>query len=338
MIDTIIEEYTVKPVVMGILGVADHYHRRVRIPVGELAEVRMKGVASRNLKRAESAAAAWKLEKGYGSYDELLADDEIEAVYIPLPNHMHGEWIKRCADAGKHVLCEKPLELNHDLAADAVAYAESKEILLMEAFMYRFHPQWIRAKELIEIGEIDTPRAVHTIFSYDLKDPTNIRNIPKYGGGAILDIGCYAVSSARFLLDREPSRAISLLDRHPEFGTDVLVSGMLDFGSARSVFTVSTTIAPQQTVTVFGTGGSLTMNVPFNAYPDVPLSVTVETGVGTREVMCGPSDQYAEMFKAFALAVRNGGPAPTPPADALANMKVLDALFRSAESDGWETV
>ena len=327
-----------KPLVMGILGVADHYHLRVRIPVGGLAEVRMKGVASRKLERAKSAAAAWKLEKGYGSYDELLADDEIEAVYIPLPNHMHGEWIKRCADAGKHVLCEKPLDLDHDRAADSVAYAESKGILLMEAFMYRFHPQWIRAKELIEIGEIGDPRTVHTIFSYDLQDPTNIRNVRKFGGGAILDIGCYAVSSARFLLGREPIRAISLLERHPEFDTDVLVSGMLDFGSARSVFTVSTTFAPQQTVTVFGTGGSLTVNVPFNAYPDVPLPVTVETGVSTREVMCGPADQYAEMFKAFAFAVRDGGPAPTPPSDALANMKVLDALFRSAESDGWETV
>jgi len=328
----------VKPLVMGILGVADHYHLRVRIPVGGLTEVRMKGVASRKLERAESAAAAWKLEKGYGSYDELLADDEIEAVYIPLPNHMHGEWIKRCAGAGKHVLCEKPLELNYDRTADAVAYAESKSILLMEAFMYRFHPQWIRAKELIEIGEIGDPRAVHTIFSYDLQDPTNIRNVRKFGGGAILDIGCYAVSSARFLLGREPIRAISLLERHPEFDTDMLVSGMIDFGSARSVFTVSTTFAPQQTVTVFGTGGSLTVNVPFNAYPDVPLPVTVETGVSTREVMCGPADQYAEMFKAFAHAIRNGGPAPTPPTDALANMKVLDALFRSAESDGWETV
>ena len=332
------EETTVKPLVMGVLGVSDHYHIRVRIPVGELDEVRMKGVASRKLKRAESAAASWKLEKAYGSYDELLADTEIEAVYIPLPNHMHGEWIKKCADAGKHVLCEKPLELDHDRAADAVAYAEAKGIVLMEAFMYRFHPQWIRARELIEIGEIGAPLTIHTIFGYDLQDPANIRNIRKYGGGAILDIGCYAVSSARFLLGGEPNRAISLMERHPEFDTDVLVSGMLDFGSARSVFTVSTNIAPQQKVAVYGTGGSLVVNVPFNAYPDVPMKVTVETGVGTRELMCGPSDQYAQMFKAFAGAVRNGSPVPTPPSDALANMKVLDALFRSAESDGWEKV
>ena len=323
---------------MGILGVSDHYHLRVRLPVAGIGEVRMKAVASRNLKRAEAAASKWGLEKGYGSYDELLADDEIEAIYIPLPNHMHGEWIKKCADSGKHVLCEKPLELNHDLAADAVAYAESRGVLLMEAFMYRFHPQWIRAKELIEIGEIGAPRSIHTIFSYDLQDPTNIRNVREYGGGAILDIGCYAVSSARFLLGAEPSRAISLIERHPEFDTDVLVSGMLDFGDARSVFTVATNIAPQQKVRVYGTGGSLTVEVPFNAYPDVTLAVTVETGVGTREVMFGPADQYAAMFAAFATAVRAGGPVPTPPSDALANMKVLEALFRSAESGGWEPV
>lgn len=327
-----------KPLVMGVLGVADHYHLRVRVPVAGLREVRMKGVASRDLRRAENAAARWGLERGYGSYDELLRDDEIEAVYIPLPNHLHGEWIRKCADAGKHVLCEKPLDLNHARAADAVAYAESRGIVLMEAFMYRFHPQWIRARQLVEIGEIGEPRAIHTIFSYDLQDPKNIRNIREYGGGAILDIGCYAVSSARFLLGREPSRVVSILQRHPEFDTDVLVSAMLDFGSTQSLFTVSTTFAPQQTVSVFGTGGALTLRVPFNAYPDVPLTVTVQTGVGTRDVLCGPADQYAELFTAFARAVRSGGPAPTPPSDALANMKVLDALFHSAESGGWVPV
>jgi predicted dehydrogenase len=332
------EEKTVKPLVMGMLGVSDHYNLRVSVPVAGIDEVRMKAVASRDITRAGEAASRWGLEKAYGSYDELLADDEIEAVYIPLPNHLHGEWIRKCADAGKHVLCEKPLELNHDRAAEAVAYAESKGILLMEAFMYRFHPQWIRAKELLQIGEIGTPRSIHTIFTFDLNDPTNIRNIREFGGGAILDIGCYAVSSARFLFDREPVRVVSMMDRHPDFETDVLVSGMLDFGDARSVFTVSTNTAPQQKVRVYGSGGSLTVDVPFNAYPDVPLKVTVETGVGTRDIMCGPADQYAEMFTAFAGAIRAGGPVPTPPSDALANMKVLDALFRSAETGGWVEV
>jgi predicted dehydrogenase len=337
MVPSTMEEERMKPLTMGILGVADHYRLRVRVPIAGLDEVRMKGVASRDRARAEAAAREWGLEKGYGSYDELLADDEIEAVYIPLPNHLHGEWIRKCADAGKHVLCEKPIELDHARAAEAVAYAEKKGVLLMEAFMYRFHPQWMRAKELMEMGEIGSPQAIHTIFSYENLDPGNIRNIREVGGGAILDIGCYAVSSARFLMDAEPSRVVCTLERHPQFDTDSLVSAMLDFDTARALFTVGTAMAPQQQVTVFGTGGSLTVHVPFNAYPDVPMKVTVETGVGVRELACGPADQYAELFRAFAEAVRSGGPVPTPPTDALANMRVLDALFRSAESGAWET-
>jgi predicted dehydrogenase len=298
----------------------------------------MKAVASRTRQRADEAARRWKLECGYGSYEQLLEDDEIEAVYIPLPNHLHGEWIRKCADAGKHVLCEKPLEMNLQRATDAVHYADSKGVMVMEAFMYRFHPQWVRARELIRIGEIGQPRSVHTIFSYNNQDPTNIRNIREFGGGALLDIGCYAVSSARFLLDAEPSRVVSLLTRHPDFDTDELVSAILDFQSARSIFTVSTTMKPGQKVHVYGTAGTLTINIPFNAYPDVPMKVTVETGLGIREVMCGPADQYGVMFTAFADAVRAGGPVPTPSSDALANMRVLDALFRSAETGGWETV
>ena len=327
-----------KPLTMGILGIATHYRLRVRVPISGVAEVRMKGVASRDKGRADAAAKEWGLETGYGSYEELLKDEEIEAVYIPLPNHLHGEWIRKCADAGKHILCEKPLDLNYAAAAEAVRYAESKGVLLMEAFMYRFHPQWIRARQLLEIGEIGAPQSIHTIFSYDNQDPANIRNIPETGGGAILDIGCYAVSSARFLMGREPERVVCALERHPQFGTDSLVSAMLDFGDVRSLFTVSTAMASRQRVTVFGTGGSMTVHLPFNAYPDVPLRLTVQTGVGDREVACGPVDQYAEMFKVFAAAVRSGGPVPTPPSDALANMKVLDALFRSAESGSWEKV
>ena len=331
-------EETMKPLTMGILGVAEHFRLRVRVPVVGLEEVRIKGVASRSLERAKVAAAEWQFEKGYGSYDDLLADDEIEAVYIPLPNHLHGEWIKKCADAGKHILCEKPIDLDQARAREAVEYAESKGVLLMEAFMYRFHPQWIRARELVEIGEIGAPQAIHTIFTYNNQDPENIRNNPDIGGGALLDIGCYAVSSARFLLGQEPSRVVCTIERHPTFGTDSLASAILDFGGARALFTVSTAMWPKQQVRVFGTGGTLAVNLPFNAFPDVPLTVTMENDLGVREIATGPVDQYAEMFKAFAAAVRAGGPVPTPPSDALANMKVLDALFRSAETGRWEEV
>jgi predicted dehydrogenase len=327
-----------KPVTIGILGVADHFRLRVRVPVANLDTVRIEAIASRSLERAKAAAAEWQIDRAYGSYDELLADDGIEAVYIPLPNTMHVEWIKKCADAGKHVLCEKPLAGDYASAQDAVAYAESRGVLLMEGFMYRFHPQWLRTRELVQIGEIGEPRAIHTIFTYDNQDPANIRNRPEAGGGAILDIGCYAVSSARFLLGREPLRVVSMMERHPTFGTDVLVSAILDFGSARALFTVSTSTWFQEQVRVFGSGGTLTMNSPFNVFPDVPIVVGVENTVGTREVSFAPVDHFAEMFDAFAKAVRTDGLVPTPPADALANMKVLDALFRSAETGTWENV
>jgi len=324
-----------KPLKMGLLGVSWHYNLRVSAPVRKLDSVDMVAVGSRDLERAEDAARRWGLARGYGSYDEVLADDEIEAVYIPLPNHMHGEWIRKCADAGKHVLCEKPIELSAARAVEAIEYAERKGVLVMEAFMYRFHPQWILAKQLVSQGEIGEPRSIQTIFCFNLQDASNIRNIREYGGGAILDVGCYATSSSRFLLGREPERVVSRIERHPSFETDVFASGLLDFGPASAMFTVSTGLAPQQKVRVFGTGGSLTLDVPFNAYPDVPVTVTVENGVGTRNVACGPSDHYAEMFNAFASAVREGGPVPTPPSDAIANMRVLDAIFESAETGAW---
>lgn len=327
-----------KPVVMGILGVSAHYNLRVSDPVRKLEEVNMAVVGSRNQQRATAAAGKWGLSRGVGSYEEVLADPEVEAVYIPLPNHLHGEWIKKCADAGKHVLCEKPIDLDADQATEALDYAEKRGILVMEAFMYRFHPQWILAKKLVDVGEIGEPRSIQTIFCFNNQDPENIRNIREYGGGALLDIGCYAVSSARFLLGREPDRVAGRIERHPTFDTDVFVSALMDFGPASAMFTVSTGLAPRQTVRVYGTGGSLTVNLPFNAYPDVPLEVTVETGVGTRSVMCGPADQYAEMFRAFAAALRSGGPVPTPPADAVANMRVLDAIVAAAETGQWQAL
>jgi predicted dehydrogenase len=208
----------------------------------------------------------------------------------------------------------------------------------MEAFMYRFHPQWKRAREIVKAGEIGAVHAVSSLFTYMLKDPKNIRNILSAGGGGIPDIGCYAVSSARFLIGREPIRVMSLVTRDPDLGTDILSSGTLDFGTARCMFTVGTQTHPWQRVDVLGSGGALSVLLPFNAYPDAPLQLSVSTGVGTRQVYTPATDQYAEMFEAFSRAIREGGAAPTPPEDAVANMKVLDALFKSEKSGGWEKV
>ncbi|HYW81852.1 MAG TPA: Gfo/Idh/MocA family oxidoreductase [Spirochaetia bacterium] len=327
-----------KPVVWGILSVSTHYKLRIHTNLVKSPLVDMRGIASRSRDRAAEAARDLGLQKAYGSYEELLADKEIEAVYIPLPNHMHAEWVKKAADAGKHVLCEKPFAMDAQEAEQAVRHAERKGVLVMEAFMYRFHPQWKRAREIVRSGEIGDVRSVNTIFSYMLTDPTNIRNVLSSGGGAIPDIGCYAVSSARFLVGREPTRVVSLVHRDPKLKTDILTSGILDFGVARSIFTVGTQSYPWQRVEVLGSGGELSVQIPFNPFPDVPMQVVVTTGVGTRTYLSPTADQYVEMFEPFSRAVREGGPVPTPPQDAIDNMKVLDALFRSEKSGGWEQV
>jgi predicted dehydrogenase len=308
-----------KAVVWGVMSVSLHYGLRVHTYLAKSPMVQLRGIASRDKK-------------------ELLADKDIEAVYIPLPNHLHAEWVKKSADAGKHVLIEKPFALTAAEAEQAIKYAKSKGVLVMEAFMYRFHPQWKRAREIVKTGEIGTVHVVSTLYSYMLKDPTNIRNILSAGGGGIPDIGCYAVSSARFLVGREPLRVMSLIHRDAEMKTDILSSGILDFGTTRSMFTVGTQSHNWQHVSVLGSGGELTVNLPFNAYPDAPMQLTVNTGVGTRQVYTQPTDQYAEMFDAFSRAVREGGSEPTPPEDAIANMRVLDALYRSEKSGVWEAV
>ncbi len=327
-----------KPVQFGVLGVSAHFGLRIYDPLSKSPYCKLTALGSRSLEKSKEAARRWGFSKAYGSYQEVVDDPDVEAVYVPLPNDSHAEWIKKCADAGKAVLCEKPIAMNALEAAEALNYAESRGVPAMEAFMYRFHPQWIRAKELIDMGEIGRVLSIHTVFSYNNTDSANIRNRKETGGGANYDIGCYAISSARFLFGREPERVVSQIEFDPETGTDVLTSAILDFGGPRAQFTVSTRMNPRQQVSVYGSRGNLTVIRPFNAYPDVPLSVVVDYGDGPREIQCGPADQYALMFEAFSKAVREGRPVPTPPSDAVANMKVIDAVFRSAESGGWETV
>lgn len=327
-----------KPVVWGVLSVSDHYGLRVHTPVSKSSLIEMRAIASRSKGRAEEAARRFGIPKAYGAYEELLADREIEAVYIPLPNHLHASWVKKAADAGKHILCEKPFAMNAREAEEAIAHAQRKGVLVMEAFMYRFHPLWQRAREIVQAGELGEIHAIQTIFTYSLTDPKNIRNIPEAGGGAIPDIGCYAVSSARFLLGKEPQRVVSLVNRDPVLKTDVLSSAILDFGKARALFTVATQTHPAQAVEVFGSGGSLSIPTCFNIFPDVPVPMTLRGSLGPRTISSGPVDQYALLFEGFSKAVRDGGPVPFPAQDAVNNMRVLDALFASEKSGSWEKV
>lgn len=319
----------------GILSVSGHYGLRVHGPLSRLPEARIEALASRDPERARAAARRFGLAKSYGSYGELLADPEVEAVYLPLPNDLHEEWATKALGAGKHVLCEKPLALDAAQARRMAALAAERGLLLMEAFMYRFHPRWLRAKEILDSGELGAIRALQVWFSYNNPDPANIRNRRERGGGALYDIGCYAVSVARWLLGAEPRRVLSLVERDPVFGTDRLSSGLLDFGPARASFTVATRAQPFQRVEVLGEKGSLSLALPFNVFPDCPSVLEVRTGLGGREVEFPPADQYGAMFAAFSRAVREGGPAPIPIEDSLSTMAVLDALFRSEAEGAW---
>jgi predicted dehydrogenase len=323
---------------LGVLGVSHLFVTKVLSPLLKSDIVEVYGIASRDGGKAQAISLKYDIPKYFSSYEELLQDKSIEMVYIPLPNHIHAEWIRKAADYGKHIICEKPLTLNAAEAQAAIDYATKSGVKVMEAFMYRFHPQWQRTLELVEFSEIGKITTIHTFFGYSNSDPQNIRNIKQTGGGAILDIGCYAVSTARFLLQSEPKRVISTVNIDAVFQTDVVASGILDFGEVRTVFTVGTKTFPYQKVQIFGTDGIITIEIPFNIYPDVPARVSIQNGVGIRTLELDPADQYLLEFEQFALAVRDGAATPISPSDAVNNMKVIDALFKSAQSGKWENV
>ena len=319
----------------GVLGISNHFAKRVLFPLKKSEVVEIFAVASRSEEKSRSFAAEHGIQKSYGSYDDLIEDPEVDAIYIPLPNHLHAEYSMKAARLGKHILCEKPLAMNYDEAKTVVDAAAESKVLLMEAFMYRFHPQWVKARELAVSGELGRINSIICHFAYDNKDPENIRNIKDYGGGALLDIGVYAVSSSRFLMNAEPKRAFCHIDRDPDSGVDIHTTGILDYESARSVFVVSTRTFPDQRVHVFGSSGKLSVEVPFNMYPDIPGCLCVTTGIGTREIYTETADQYKLQFEAFADAITHEKQLLIPPEDSLANMMIIDSLFESARKSRW---
>ena len=324
---------------MGVLGCSAHYAMRVATPLKSSLLIEPYAVASRDAAKAKEFAKNWDFSVSYGSYEELLADPKVDFVYIPLPNHLHFEYIRKSADAGKPVLCEKPLCLNAKEAVEAAEYNEKKKIPLMEAFMYRYHPQWVRVAEIIKAGELGKIMATSGVFAYTNKDGANIRNKLDCGGGALMDIGCYTISTSRLLMGGEPQRVAVSLVRDPVFKTDTLSSAILDYGDGRSsTFTVSTQMFPGQRVTAYGSNGSLSVEIPFNMFADIPGKITVSTSVAKREVETEIADQYLLMFDAFAQAIIEKTDVPTPISDAVANMAVLDALFAAEASGKWETV
>ena len=330
-----------KKVRWGVLGAASIAIRKV-IPgmqQGEWSEI--VGIASRDRAKAADAARALNVPKTYGSYQELLDDPEIEAIYNPLPNHLHVPWSIKAAEAGKHVLCEKPISLTVAEAKALLAVRDRARVKIGEAFMVRTHPQWLRTRELIREGRIGELRTITGFFSYFNDNPDDIRNIPAYGGGALLDIGCYPINISRFIFGEEPSRVIGLVERDPGMKTDRLTSAMLDFPSGQSTFTCSTQLLYHQRMQFFGTKGRIDLEIPFNAPFDRPCRIFVDDG---RDLVGGgitietvsTCNQYTIQGDLFSKAIREGGEVPVSLEDAIANMAAIEAVFRSAESGKWE--
>jgi predicted dehydrogenase len=330
-----------KKIRWGVLGVANIAIKKV-IPAMQLgARSTVTAIASRDGERARAAAGALNIGKAYGSYEELLRDPEIDAVYNPLPNHLHVPWSIRAAEAGKHVLCEKPIALSAAETRELIAVRDNTGVKIGEAFMVRTHPQWLRARELVRSGAIGRLRAVTGAFSYFNRDPNNIRNMPEIGGGGIMDIGCYPITMSRFLFESEPQRVVAKVETDSELGTDRLASAILDFPSGQSVFTCSTQLVPYQRFQILGTQGRIEIEVPFNAPPDRPTRIFVDDGsdVAGRKARVEEfpiCDQYTIQGDLFSQAILENGEVPVPLENALANMAVIDAIFRSGRTGAWE--
>jgi predicted dehydrogenase len=320
----------------GILSTAKIGTEKV-IPAMQLGkQLEIAAIASRNLEFAQRAAKKLGIPQAYGSYEELLGQKDIEAVYIPLPNHLHVEWAVKALRAGKHVLCEKPIGMN---AKDAeVLLREARKfpkLKVMEAFMYRVHPQTTATREMIRGGAIGDVRNVHTMFSYYNDNPKDIRNQPDIGGGGLLDIGCYCISLSRFLFDSEPKRVCGTVEYDPALKTDRLVSAVMEFAGGSSTFSCSTQMANCQYAKVIGTRGIIEVAAPFTPSPDQPSKIICFTGGKREEVSIEQCNHYTIQGDLFSKAILDGTPVPTPLEDGIANMRVIDGIFESSRTGSW---
>jgi predicted dehydrogenase len=300
-------------------------------------------IASRDLKKSKAAAASLEIPTAYGSYEELLADPNIDAIYNPLPNHLHVPWTIKAAEAGKHVLCEKPISLTVAEAKTLLPVRDRTGVKIGEAFMVVTHPQWLRVRQLLEEGRIGPLRSVAGFFSYFNDDPANIRNQADIGGGALMDIGCYMILAARFGFAQEPTRVVAKLDRDPKMRTDRLTSALLDFPAGQAIFTCSTQLAPYQRVQFLGTKGRIEVEVPVNAPNDRPTRIFLDSGSdlfggGIVTETFPVRDQYTIQGDVFSKAVLEGGEVPVTIEEAIKNMSVIEAIFRSGKTGQWEPV
>ena len=310
----------------GILGTANIALSKVIPAMQQSPWCEITAIASRDLSKAKRAASELDISNAYGSYEELLADDAVEAIYNPLPNHLHVPWTVKAAEAGKHVLCEKPIALNATEARTLIDVRDRTGVRIQEAFMVRTHPQWLESRRLIHAGRIGSLKSITCFFSYFNADPANIRNQLELGGGALMDIGCYPITISRWIFDAEPQRVLSVIERDATFGTDTLTTAVLEFPHGHSTFTCSTRLAPYQRMIFHGTEGTIEVLIPFNAPNDRPTQILLND-----ELIEFPTcDQYEIQGSLFSQALREGREQPIPLEDAINNMAVIDAVFKSA--------
>ena len=325
----------------GILGTAKIAVTKVIPAMQRSSSCEIVAIASRDLAKAKGAAGELNIPNAYGSYDELLAHDSIEVVYIPLPNHLHVPWTIKAAEAGKHVLCEKPIALNADQARTLIDVRNRTGMRIQEAFMVRTHPQWLETRRLIQTGKIGTLKSITGYFSYFNPDPANIRNKLDLGGGGLMDIGCYSINLSRWMYEAEPRRVLGLIERDWVLGTDTLTSAVLDFPQGHSTFTCGTLLVPYQRMIFLGTEGRIEVQIPFNAPNDRPTRILLDDGKdltgGSAQVIEFPvCDQFEIQASLFSRALRENRAQPIPLEDAIDNMAVIDAVFRSATTGQWE--
>ena len=332
-----------QPLRFGIISTARIGLERVIPAMQKGQAVSIEAIASRDHNRAAKAAKTLDIAKVYGSYEALLADPDIDAVYNPLPNHLHVPVSIQAMEAGKHVLCEKPIALDANEAKTLIDARERTGMVIAEAFMVRHHPQWQKAREILQSGRIGRPRAVQAIFSYMNRDPDNVRNQADIGGGGIYDIGCYPIVTARYLFDDEPVRALALIERDPDFGTDRLASAILHFPEGQAQFICSTQLVAQQRFSVLGTEGRIELDIPFTPLEHQTSRLLIDDGShrgfeAAEEIRFDDINQYTLQGDHFARVVRGDDRLAFPIEDAVRNMAVIDALYRSGESGGWEDV
>jgi len=319
----------------GVLGCASIAKRSVvpGIQGSEFNEVR--AIASRSLETAQATANELNIPLAYGSYEELINDQELDAIYIPLPNQLHKEWTIKAMKAGKHVLCEKPIALTHKEAEEMLLVSKEMNVIAAEAFMYRYHPRYERIKQLIDDGVIGDLRLIKGSFTFNNGDSTeNVRFVKEWGGGSLYDVGCYPISAARYLLGREPIAAtMQAMFSEKHGGVDMMAAGLVEFpGDVSLLFDCGMWAAFRNPLEILGTKGRIEIPHAFLGKNENEGNYYVHTDHGVEEIKAEYLDTYALQADAIARAIYGEQSLPFPLDDAIANMKVLEACLQSAEN------